>query len=83
MKRIPRYGSKVFTVKVPHNGQGLLTVVKGKSDSSSKLSGKNARLKRQASELRKNLFRRKEQARVRAAQQPRSALPQDEEERGT
>ena len=56
---------------------------KRKSEGNSRLRGKNARLNRQASELRKNLLRRKEQARVRAAQQNIPIQTRDENENKT
>ena len=46
-------------------------------------SAKNARLERQAKELRKNLIRRKEQSRVRSARQSGMTQPLDEDANGT
>jgi len=55
-------------------------VAKGNFDSGSIPSDKNARLERQARELRENLIRRKEQSRARSARQSGQFRPQDEDE---
>ena len=77
MKCIACYDCIVFTVKATTQIHGLQTVFKRKSDGNTKLNGKNARINRQASELRKNLLRRKEQTRLRAAQQTTPTLTRD------
>ncbi len=46
-------------------------------------SAKNARLERQARELRENLIRRKEQSRARSALQSGMTQPPDEDANGT
>ena len=55
-------------------------MLKRNSDGDSKRISKSARLNRQASELRKNLFRRKQQTRARAAQQTTPTLTRDQNE---
>ncbi len=58
-------------------------MAKGKTGGGSKPSDKNARLERQARELRENLIRRKEQSRARSARQSELSQPPDEGENGS
>ncbi len=58
-------------------------MAKSKPGGGSKPSDKNARLERQARELRENLIRRKEQSRARSARQRGLSEPPDDEASGT
>ncbi len=58
-------------------------MAKNKPGGGSKPSDKNARLERQARELRENLIRRKEQSRARSAQQQGLSQPPDKDANGT
>ncbi len=58
-------------------------MTKHKPGGGAKPSDKNARLERQAKELRENLIRRKEQSRARSARQQGLSQPPDKDANGT
>ena len=58
-------------------------MTKHKPGGGAKLGDTNARLERQAKELRENLIRRKEQSRARSARQPGLSERTDEDANGT